>query len=97
MAANQEQYFVCVNEQERSLRGNPASWKFVKSGKIEKFFYVVNPRITIDRLMFPHFLQISKEAGLPRSDLSRSLPQTKYCSWFAAIGCKIRNKVYNEL
>ena len=31
MAANQEQYFVCGNERERSPRGNPASWKFVKS------------------------------------------------------------------
>ena len=52
--------------------------------KIEKVFYVVNPRITIDRFIFPLFANF-QEAGLPRSDLSRSLPQTKYCSWFAAI------------
>ena len=87
MAANQEQNFVFGNERERSLQGNPASWKFAKSGKIEKVFYVVNPKSHLFSFSIFPLLVNFQEAGLPRSDLSRSLPEILLlvcCHWQSA-------------
>ena len=54
---------ISGNERERSLRGNPASWKFTKSRKIEKVHLEEISTHHNKPSLFFHFLQISKRLG----------------------------------